>query len=277
MLADLFRKLGLETMELKTYLALLEHGSSSAAVVARRLGIPRSSVYGFLGRLNERGLVQQAERGGVKLWQADDPGRLRQLISDERSKWASIEESFEQLLPQLHARRNADYLAPRFSFFEGVEGVKSILRDVLMYRDIVTQCFWPAREMIDILGDRFMAEHNRQRIRQKLYIQSIWPESKVIDIGAHPYLGVGGNFFREIRKAPPQIDCSMGYWAYSNKVGFVSSRKECFGFIVESTELREMLKTQFDVLWINSTPLKVTSSAPAEFLKSLDRVPRKLK
>jgi hypothetical protein len=63
----------------------------------------------------------------------------------------------------------------------------------------------------------------------------------------------------------------MGYWAYHNKVGFISSRKECFGFIVESVELRIMLKTQFDVLSKISKPLVVDPRHTVSFLKELKK------
>jgi hypothetical protein len=52
-------------------------------------------------------------------------------------------------------------------------------------------------------------------------------------------------------------------------VAFISSKKESFGFIVESRELRQLLKTQFDILWQMSKRLEVDPKYTQEFLKSV--------
>ncbi len=71
----------------------------------------------------------------------------------------------------------------------------------------------------------------------------------MVDIKEHPYLGAGEEFLREIRLAPPAIDFSLGYWIYGNKVAFLSSREESFDFIIESSELCQTLKSQFEMVW----------------------------
>ncbi|MCH2228689.1 MAG: hypothetical protein MK033_13040 [Candidatus Caenarcaniphilales bacterium] len=86
-------------------------------------------------------------------------------------------------------------------------------------------------------------------------MRAIWPKLKKVNFKTHPYLGHGKDFLREIRIAPNNIDFSMGYWIYNNKVSFISSRKESFGFIIESTELAHMMLAQFNILWETSAKL----------------------
>jgi predicted transcriptional regulator len=190
MLENLFKNLGLRPIELKTYLTLLEQGACPAGVLSRKLGCARSSLYGFLGSLSAQGLVVQSEARGIKTWRAEDPKKLSALLANKVQSWEKLKSDFDQFLPHLIARQSHDCLTPRFSLFEGAEGVKGILRDILLYRDMVTQCFWPARDMMDILGVGFMHNHNLQRIRQNLYIQSIWPANKVVDLKTHPFWGL---------------------------------------------------------------------------------------
>jgi hypothetical protein len=61
----------------------------------------------------------------------------------------------------------------------------------------------------------------------------------------------------------------MGYWIYGNKVLFISSRKESFAFIVESLELTQLLRSQFDFFWKNSKPFKIDREVIKDFLKKL--------
>jgi len=269
MLGNIFEKLELGEVEARVYLTLLEFGASPAANLAKKLQVPRSSLYGFLSRLTSLGLVNQSELDGVRLWRAEPPEKISALLDGKLNAFETLKNQFDTILPILQSRQATDFVVPRFYYFEGVEGVRNILEDVLLYRDIETECFWPARDMMEILGDDFMSRHNVRRIRQGVSIRSIWPSTRTVDIEKRTFLGVGPEFLREIRIPPEGIDCSMGYWAYHNKVGFVSSRKESFGFIVESMELRQLLKTQFEVLWGMSSTLKADKRITAEFLEQI--------
>ena len=60
------------------------------------------------------------------------------------------------------------------------------------------------------------------------------------------------NLKREVRLAPAGIDFSLGYSVYGQTVRFISSSQENFGFLVESSELAEMMKSQFGVIWDQS-------------------------
>ena len=102
-----------------------------------------------------------------------------------------------------------------------------------------------------------------------LYTRAIWPINQKIDIKKHPYLGVGEDFKREIRIAPKGVDFSMGYWIYKNKVAFISSRKESFGFIIESKELVDMLLSQFEIIWKMSKKIEVDPKNTKVFLDEM--------
>ena len=269
MIETIFEKLGLTSQEPKLYLALLESGPTSAGLLAKKSGTRRSTLYGLLENLQGRGLVSQTEKNGVKIWRAEPPETISNSLRRKSEEWKKTNEDFNILLPELLKKQRQDTLAPRFKYFHGIDGVKHIMNDMLLYSDMITQSFWPASEMLDLLGEDFFDTLNRARIRQRLYTQALWPPSKAVNISKHPSFGVGKEFFREIRLTPKGVDCTMGYWAYHTKVAFVSSRKECFGFIVESNELRQMLKTQFDVLWEISEPIKVPKKALRKFLSTI--------
>jgi sugar-specific transcriptional regulator TrmB len=269
MLDSIFKRLNLSAEEAKVYLVLLQSGDLAAGKLAKSSGFPRSSLYGFLSSLSDKGLVSQSEENGVKLWHAAAPEQLAHLIDREIDSWDEIKKSFEQLLPVLKGKQAHDAVAPRFQLFEGVKGVKLLLNDLLLYRDITTELVWPITEILTVLGEEYLSAHNRRRIRQKIFIKSIWPQDKAVDIKKHNFLGVGKEFQREIREAPPGFTCTMGYWAYENKVAFISSEKESFGFLVESKEFRMLMKAQFDQLWPISKNIEVPMSATKDFLKTV--------
>ncbi len=49
--------------------------------------------------------------------------------------------------PALHP---VDYFQPKLQLFEGADQLKNILKDMLLYRDMETQSFWPIKKMIEV-------------------------------------------------------------------------------------------------------------------------------
>lgn len=273
MLEDVLKTLGLDDDEIKTYLTLLEVGKPvTVGTLAKHMGVPRPSLYGFLKRLHGRGLVSQSTNmSDIRTFFAVAPEQVSLIIDQKIGDLLKTQNLYKTLLPELQSNQETELITPRFQLFEGEEGVKHVLKDMLLYHDIETQAFWPIKSMLEVLGPDFFRYHNKERIKNNLSTRAIWPPSQVVDIKDHPYLGVGKSFKREIRVAPKEIDFSMGYWIYGNKVAFISSRKESFGFIIESAELVEMLRTQFEVLWKASKPIKVDPKDTNLFLQELEK------
>ncbi|MEK7068910.1 MAG: helix-turn-helix domain-containing protein [Patescibacteria group bacterium] len=273
MLDEIFKKIGMGTMHVKMYIALLEGGPSPAGNLAKRAGIPRSSLYGILYDLAQKGLVVQSERQGVKIWYAEQPQKIQTILDKEIHTFEETKGNLETLLPTLQSKYRNDLVNPHFQFFEGKDGIKHVLNDILLYENIDTESFWPAREMIEVLGVDFLSQHNKKRIKRNIRIRSIWPEGRSKNESAdtvkqNPFIGSGEAFKRLIRVAPKGIKSPMGYWAYKNKVAFVSSKNEGFGFIIQSADFRKLLQTQFEVLWQLSKPLIVNEKHTKSFFET---------
>ena len=123
--------------------------------------------------------------------------------------------------------------------------------------------------MVEVLGGDFFRYHNKQRIHNRLSVKALWPKNQLVEIKNHPYFGSGKNFLREIRIAPESVDFHMGYWIYGNKTVFISSRQENFGFILDSQEMADMLRSQFQILWNLSNPLPTNAVDSESFLREL--------
>jgi len=74
---------------------------------------------------------------------------------------------------------------------------------------------------------------------------------------------------REIRYAPKGMTWDMGYWMYDDKVAFISSQKELFGFVVHSRDFANLMRAQFHALWQISKPAKPEPQHTDVFLKNL--------
>ncbi|MEI6649826.1 MAG: helix-turn-helix domain-containing protein [Candidatus Moraniibacteriota bacterium] len=227
----------------EVYIALLEQGEATARVVAHRTSITRTSVYDHIKTLNEYGLVTERLIEGAATFAISDVRRLSALLDDRMDRLASRKLALEKNLASL-IRKSAS-VQPKIRYFEGEEGAKQLLKDILWYDDIPLSLYWPYEQMLDLLGTKFLLWFNERRLARNIPIKTIWAADKgkktvsIFDDGAdveRRYLS---------RKNAP----TMGYVIYDQKVAFISSNKESFGFIVESTEFAALQKLQFESLW----------------------------
>lgn len=243
-----------------------------AGKLAKKFNIPRSTIYGLLEDLAKGGLVLQNEQNNVKLWQAVAPETIKTIINEKINGLENTRAGFESMLESLKKSQKTDFLSPKFHYFEGADEMRVMLRDVLLYNDLETELCWPVKDLTRILGEEFLHDFNIKRVKSNIAIKVIWPIDKVGNIEKDIFLAPGKEVKREVKIAPEGVDFSMGYWAYGNKVIFMSSKTENFGFIVESKELRQLMKTQFEVLWNISSPLPLNPEAAKKFSSEVGEI-----
>ena len=266
-LKDTFVQLGLPEHGYRVYLYLLEHGSSNARAIAESLGMPRPSVYDMLSLLMQKGLITERNEENKKQFQVDDVKSLSRLFEDKIETLQKGKIEIDEILPSLISQSAS--IQPKIKFYSGAEGIRQVLADMLWHKDISTFAMWPITEMIDLLGYDYLAQMNRRRIRRHIHVQALWPHDKKVDMKEYPFLGVGEEFYRELRIAPKEMTWKMSYWSYEDKVALIASRHETFGFVIHSRDFTELMKTQFEIIWNLSQPILPQPALTDEFLRTV--------
>ena len=88
----------------------------------------------------------------------------------------------------------------------------------------------------------------------------------MVELENYPFIGVGKEHLRQLRIAPEKMTWNMGHAIYDDKVAFISSKKEAFGFIVHSQDFADLMRVQFEEIWDISKPVKYESKLPNSFL-----------
>lgn len=267
MLKQILEKAGVPKTAIDIYLRLLETGPVSARQLAENLTLPRPSVYDNLKVLIKKGLVVEFEKENKKMFSVDDVRNLSHLLHTQSESLKQSETELASILPSLS--NNARTIEPKIKFYSGAEGIKRVLNDLSWYKNIETYTMWPISDMVDLLGREYLITLNQTRIRNHISIKGIWPSGKTVPLKEFPFLGVGGRHLRELRIAPKSMSWNMSYWLYADKAAFISSGKELFGFVVHSHDFVELLKTQFEVIWALSTPIKPQPKFTDSFLKTI--------
>lgn len=226
---------------------LILHGSSSARLIAVRLGMTRPSVYDQLKILMREGLVIERDIEGKTEFAVHDIADLGRLMELEEERIAEIREAFDRERDRLSARTGS--VEPKIRFFMGREAILGSMRDMLWDETLTLRVVWPYREMLRALGREGLLEFDRKRIRNGIRLRTIWTggDGKNVIWGDEEW-GV------KRRAAPPEFSPSMGYTVYGDKTLFISSAKEAFGFTVTSTDFASLMGEQFALLWGMSKP-----------------------
>ncbi len=267
MLDKILQELGLSVNAQMIFKDIIDKGASTARQIAERVDMPRPSVYDNLKVLIQKGLVTERDNEGKKIFSVDDIGNITELLETKIDSLQTEKEHFKKLLPSL--LKQTYFVEPKIKFYSGKEGLRQVMNHIMWHRNIETILMWPMNEVARVLGNEYLEELNKKRIKRNISIRGIYPHNSKPDFKKQPFLGVGGKHLRDIRLAPKDMAWDMGYWMYEDKVIFISSQKESFGFVIHSRDFAKLMKTQFEAIWKLSKPVKPEPKYTDAFTDSL--------
>jgi sugar-specific transcriptional regulator TrmB len=264
MFDDILLALDLKHNQILIYNFLLENIQSTAGNLSKKVKLPRATVYDSITKLKEKSLVQEISNKKAKLFIANKPQNIKLALEQKIETLKTNCEDFDQKILEYTAINPDKLTYPKFEIFYGEQELKNAMFDLITTNNSMTLALWPINTMLETLSPEFFNYLNKVRIRNNIYTKALWPNSKIPSTSQHPYLGSGEGFLREIRILPKGIEFSMGFWIYENKVVFISSKIESFGFIIESQDLVGLLTSQFNFLWSKSKPIKESKGKTVE-------------
>lgn len=236
--------LGLPPPSQKIYRELLENGETTARLLSEKLNITRPSTYDHLALLVKRGLVIEKKKENKTYYSPDDVRHIEQALAHSIETLQEQKKVFSSMLPSLLKSASQD--APKIKFYEGKVGLTYLVNDILWCKGETICTLWPHEEMIKVLGKDILIRFNNRRLQEKIKIEALWPhESKQ----TQDYIWNGKDASTKRKHTPKDFHFDMGYTIYGDKVSFISSSREVFGFIVQSKDFAHLMRSQFKVLW----------------------------
>jgi len=240
----------LRPIEAELFSQLFVLGPMTANETAKQVNVSRTSVYSLLKSLIGVGLISEALEGGVKVFVASAPEKIQILIEEKQREVLAAGRELESLKRVYQEQEKS--LMPKLQLYTDRKELQQMMKDLLLYQDITALAYWPIKKMLELLGSEFLKDFHQKRIERNISLQTIWPKNQIPDLERYSFLLADQDSKREIRIAPASVDFSLGYLIYNNTVRFISSSKEKFGFLVESSELAETMKGQFMIIWRQS-------------------------
>ncbi len=223
---------------------LVANGASSARTIATRLGMTRPSVYDQLKVLVARTLIVERDIDGRTEFMVRDLSDVERMLSDEEERLKGLRQTLARKKESLvKGHQSVD---PRIRFFRGRRSIVTAMHDMLWDERVTLCALWPYDEMIRALGSKELATFNEKRIRNGLRLRTIWAPAPT---SGKALLWQDRDADVERRFAPAGFAPDMAYTVYGDKVLFVSSAAEAFGFVVQSADFARLMRLQFDMVW----------------------------
>ncbi len=235
-------KYGLTGKEITVYLCLLKNTELSAFEVARKTGIPRTSVYTTLEELRQKGLVSSSAKNNVAYYHSEHPKRFLVGLKEK-------EESIQAVLPEMINLLSTAGQNPSVKLYLGESGVKTVLEDVLETIEQQKILQMQAVSQLDILEafPRFFPDwQNRRRANKQTFTQLIVPS------GARESLPelFQSRDNRETRFLPAQFPFQSSLEIYGTKTATISLQDgEYHSIIIDSPTVTTMFKQFFLFTW----------------------------
>lgn len=153
------------------------------------------------------------------------------------------------LMPQLRSLYNSSRIKPEIRFYEGEDGVATVLWDTLTARSKVIRGILSMAELLESPGFDKMEQYIAKRVEKGILLKALRSSSKDTDS-----IWSGPGELRELRHAPEHITLAMTSYIYDDKVAIISSKKEDYGMIIQSQDFANLHAAMFDGLWAISSP-----------------------
>ena len=231
---------GFTLKEAKVYLSILEIGEATMSMIARKSKLERPTVYDVVKDLQQKGLAFITEKKGMKYVSALSPMVLLDRFKNSFNKAESI-------LPDLLEMAYKSPLKPRIKFYEGMDGIKEILKEYSHAEEDV-YCFTDYELMPDSLRKFIWDEIIPERIKRKAFLRLLVPNNaKNLMEKAKDNVRYGEH---KIMNFPKDHTISFEILLFEKKTGFLCfSKEEEFGLLIESADIFNTLKSIFLFIW----------------------------
>lgn len=226
--------IGLNEKEAKVYLASLELGQSTVQNISVKAGINRATTYFIIDGLMQRGLVTSFNKGKKQYFFAADPERLLEILEKEKENIERKKDDLQKLLPQLRSLNNKQGGRPLVRYYEGKEGVTSMVDEVLKAASGTVYMAYSVDAINDVFDRKDVERWRDIRVERGVQMKVMYTYKD----GELKNIPNSENTKIPFDKFPITCDIAV----YGNKVRIASLDKRLVGVIIEDEEIAKSME-----------------------------------
>ena len=230
-------ELGLDDNEIKVYQSCLRLGDSKVHDVSKESQLIRTTTYGVLKSLIEKGIVSSINKEGVNFFQAVNPEQLIYILDHKKEK-------IQGIIPKLKEIANTSSPFPKVRFFEGESGVKAIFDDLLKQKNAEVKHIGIVKEWFELARVAAIIFYRKKK-EQGVKTRSIVPDLKKQREACKNKLVKNADF-----RFFPGLEMKGSMFISPTNVAFVSNQGgNIRGFEIEDAEYVKLQNFLFEELW----------------------------
>lgn len=249
MIEKIFSEFGLTTYETKVYLALTELGESTTGQILNKAGIHSGKIYQILESLKKKGFVSEVTKNGIKKYFPVEPNEILEFFKEKRKEVDEKEKLFKEILPELISKINERRGKIQIEIFTGLTGMKkAFYKEVKLYKEGrclringITDYNKHSKKFVDYF------QYNLFPLREKAQIEI----RKIVDKQAKTNV--------HEKKAKIKLLEYNSIITFNNieNLTIISVwTKEPLFITIESKEMAEGFKENFELLWKIAKPIQ---------------------
>ena len=238
-LIETLTEFGLSENEAKVYFGALSLGPSTILKIAQAAEIKRTTAYSVVEALQHQGLMRIEMKGWKKLFVAEPPENLENILEARKQK-------FKQLLPEFSALYNLKGGESFIKYYEGLEGVKlvyeSLITDVRP-KDwyLIVSHMKPWME----LDPEYFEDFIRRRAKLNLNIRALFQDSDI----ARRLQRSQPTYKAKVKLFPPSTSLTTNLVVTPQKVLIHQLVPPIIGIVIENKSVIQMHKEMFEIMW----------------------------
>jgi len=228
--------IGLTARESEAYLALLELQESLVAEIADKTKENRTHLYDTLNSLINKGLASYVIKNGKKYFMPSNPEKIIDLL---REKESLVKES----LPELKELYKPKSKMPVIEVYEGKEGVKTVLQDILKENKewLCLGSTGKSEELVPF----FLGHFHKQRIKQKLPLKVIYNDD---EFGKKRGEEVSKQKYSQVKYMEKTSPTTT--YVYGEKTIIIHwERDKLFAIMIQDKETADSYRSYFNEIW----------------------------
>lgn len=256
---DLLPLLGLTANELTLYQAFLKYGENSAAEVARKIGMDKSSAYRAVLNLEKNRLVIRGLKTKGTTYSAVSPDVLKDVYTAHRSEMDAKKNSLDIFIENLKSQSTHSERSTYIIVEKGLEAWQFRLSESLQSKTkLIREHFQDDHRFYeDKKHCKYVVEYAKKRSHNKIFIRQLEKKKSSEFYGRFDDVMTNQRKYnKEIRILPedyPEDHNSIRIWDDTINIVSYDNSGDFIVVTIKDKFVVSLLETMYDFIWSRST------------------------
>lgn len=238
-LLEILKKIGLEEREATVYLASLSLGPTTVLKLARACDIKRTTLYGIIESLKQKGLISIKLKGLKQIYSPENPEKLERILESRQNE-------FKSLLPEFLGLYKLKGEESVIKYYTGMTKMQEIYLDTLQeikpnedYLVITNQQKWYD------LDPEFAKSYIEKRAKLDIITRLLFQDSVI----AREHKQFERNYNEKIKILPNNSPLNVDTILLPEKMIVLELTPPYMTVVIENKSIVELHKEMFEIIW----------------------------